>query len=42
MAYIDSCYNYDGVHYPGEFCPHYEEEDEQGPILPPGWTVQQN
>lgn len=30
---VDICYFIDGRHYPGELCPHGNEE------YPPGWTV---
>lgn len=30
---VDICYFVDGVHYPGEWCPHDSEE------YPLGWTV---
>lgn len=41
MAHIDICYNLDGTHYPGKYCPHDAEIDEAGPVIPDGWTVQQ-
>lgn len=31
--HVDICYFLDGVHYPGELCPHDNEE------YPLGWTV---
>ncbi len=31
--HVDVCYFHEGVHYPGEHCPHEDEE------YPPGWTV---
>lgn len=27
--------------YQSPLCVCYREEDEQGPVMPPGWTVQQ-
>ena len=41
MAHIDTCHNYEGVHYPGRYCPHEAEIDEAGSVKPQGWTVQQ-
>ncbi|WP_281286641.1 hypothetical protein [Herbidospora galbida] len=38
---IDTCYNHEGVHYPGYYCPHGEKHDEMGPVMDEGWTVQQ-
>jgi hypothetical protein len=41
--YVTSCIFHEGQHvYSGPDCPHNREEDEEGPVKEPGWTVQQN
>jgi hypothetical protein len=41
--YTSRCVFVDGQHvYSGTDCPHNLEEDEEGPVKEPGWTVQQN
>lgn len=39
--YVEVCHFSDGVHVSGPpNCFHMQDEDEQGPIQPIGWTVQ--
>mgnify|MGYP007031208400 CR=1 FL=1 len=38
--YVDCCVFRDGIHYPGQFCPHNRIEDETGIVYPTGWTCQ--
>lgn len=40
--YADYCVFHEGEHYPGRYCPHDDEVDEMGPVMPPGWTVLDN
>lgn len=37
---VDTCWNHEGVHYPGEECPHETVTVEPGQDYPDGWTVQ--
>lgn len=39
--FVERCVFYDGVHYGPEGCAHERTEDELGPVMPDGWTVQQ-
>lgn len=39
--HVSKCVFVDGLHlFAGPDCPHGEVEDEQGPIMPEGWTCQ--
>lgn len=39
--YVDRCVYEQGVHvYAGPKCPHGRVVDEEGPVVPTGWTVQ--
>lgn len=39
--YVDKCVFFDGFHvYPDSDCPHTRQSDEEGPVVPTGWTVQ--
>ncbi|APC46423.1 hypothetical protein HWB05_gp160 [Streptomyces phage BRock] len=37
---VDTCWFHEGVHYPGEECPHETVTGEPGQEYPDGWTVQ--
>jgi hypothetical protein len=41
---VDMCrFDENGNHAQmGKNCPHYEQTDEEGPRITPGWTIQQN
>lgn len=40
-AFVDRCVFIDGeAYYHAPNCAHMRAEDEEGDILPPGWTVQ--
>lgn len=34
--YTDVCVYHEGVHYPGNSCPHYDDVIDE---MDPGWTV---
>lgn len=39
--YVSRCIFVDGVHlYAGVHCPHERTHDQEGEILPAGWTAQ--
>lgn len=40
--HVDICIFHEGLHYPGLNCPHERDEDELGPVQPPGWTAVSN
>ena len=38
--HVETCYFIDGRHFGPEGCCHTRVEDELGPVMPLGWTVQ--
>lgn len=39
--FVSKCIFFEGFEVQrGSDCPHERSEDEQGPIMPTGWTVQ--
>ncbi len=42
IAHVGQCIFLDGQYlYHGIGCPHADTEDENGPVVPVGWTAQQ-
>lgn len=40
-AVVGRCIFQDGMHWPGQDCPHGNTHDETGEVPTPGWTAQQ-